>query len=300
MIDYSIIIPQKNSLNTLPRLLESIPNSDKIEIIICDNSETPISKDDIKSDKTYTLAHADSKRYAGGARNEGLKTATGKWLVFADADDFFTPNAFEIFDKYVNTDYDLIYFKVAGVYDDTLEPSDRGNLYNDWIDSYMNGKITERYLRVHYDIPSCKMVKRTLVEEYKIKFDEVIAANDSFFSMLVGFYAKKFTVDSGVVYYLTTNKGSLTRRRNVMVTESRYLVKLRKNKFLREHGMGDLQSSVMVHLVESAHYGIKTFVRFLKNAIKYRQNIFLGYKNWIKTYRYTKKRKNKEKDLITE
>lgn len=300
MIDYSIIIPQKNSLNTLPRLLESIPNSKKIEIIICDNSETPITKDDIKSDKSYTLVHADSKRYAGGARNEGLKRATGKWLVFADADDFFTPNAFEIFDKYVNTDYDLIYFKVAGVYDDTMAPSDRGNLYNNRIDSYMDGTITERYLRVHFDIPSCKMVKRSLVEENKIKFDEVIAANDSFFSMLVGFYAKKIAADKGVVYYLTTNKGSLTRRRNIMVTESRYLVGLRKNQFMREHGMGDLQSSVMVHIVASSHYGLKTLLRFLKYAIIYRQNIFLGYRNWIKTWMYTKKRKNKEKNLITE
>lgn len=300
MIDYSIIIPQKNSLKTLPRLFDSIPNDSKIEVIICDNSEIPISKDVININRDYKLVHADPKRYAGGARNEGLKVATGKWLLFADADDFYTPEAFSLFDKYVNSDYDLVYFKMGGVYEDTMEPSDRGKLYSEKIDAYMKGVITERYLKVHFDTPTCKMIKKTLVEQHEIKFDEVIAGNDSYFSMLVGFYSEKFTANNGTVYIATTGRGSLTRRRNINVTESRYFVRLRKNKFLREHGMGDLQSSVMVHLVESAHYGIKTFMRFLKNAIKYRQNIFLGYKNWIKTYRYTKKRKTKEKNLITE
>lgn len=300
MIDYSIIVPQKNSLKTLPRLFDSIPNDGRIEVIICDNSQVPISKDEININRDYKLVHADSKRYAGGARNEGLKVATGKWLLFADADDFFTSEAFDLFDKYVNSDYDLVYFKMGGVYEDTMEPSDRGKLYSERIDAFLRGDITERYIKVHFDTPTCKMVKKALVEQHDIKFDEVIAGNDSYFSMMAGFYSEKFTANGGIVYIATTGRGSLTRRRNINVTESRYLVRLRKNKFLREHGMGDLQSSVMAHLVESSHYGIKTFIRFLKNAIKYKQNIFLGYKNWIKTYRYTKKRKNKEKNLITE
>lgn len=299
MIDYSIIVPQKDSLKTLPRLLDSIPNKDRIEIIICDNSALPVSKDDININREYKLVHADPKRYAGGARNEGLKVATGRWLLFADADDFFTSEAFSLFDKYVNSDYDLVYFKMGGVYEDTMEPSDRGKLYSERIDAFLSGDITERYLRVHFDTPTCKMVRKSIVEAHNIKFDEVIAGNDSYFSMLAGYYAEKFTVDNGTVYVATTGRGSLTRRRNINVTESRYLVRLRKNRFMKEHGMGDLQTSVMVHLVESSHYGVKTLVRFLKNAIKYRQNIFLGYKNWIKTYLYIKNRKKREKDLIT-
>lgn len=300
MIEYSIVIPQKDSIQTLPRLIDSIPDDERIEIIICDNSEKPITKDCLKIARPYKLVHADSKRFAGGARNEGLKVATGKWLLFADADDFFSPNAFERFDEYVNSDYDLVYFKMGGVYEDTMEPSDRGKLYCDRIDAFLAGRITERYIRVHFDTPTCKMVRRTLVVEHDIKFDEIVAGNDSFFSLLTGFYAKSFAANSGIVYIATTNRGSLTRRRNILVTESRYLVRLRRNRFLREHKMADLQSSVMVHIVASSHYGLKTFLRFLKNAIKYRQNIFIGYKNWIKTFIYTRRRNINEKDLITE
>lgn len=299
MIEYSIIIPQKNSLNTLPRLIDSIPNDERIEIIICDNSEKPIIKECLKIDRPYKLVHAASKRFAGGARNEGLRVATGKWLLFADADDFFSPNAFDFFDKYVDSAFDLVYFKMGGVYEDTMEPSDRGKLYCDRIDAFLAGSITERYIRVHFDTPTCKMVRREMVSENDIKFDEIIAGNDSYFSLLCGFYAKKFTADCAVVYVATTGRGSLTRRRNVDVTESRYLVRLRKNKFLREHGMGDLQSSVMIHLKESLHYGINVFIRFVRNAIIYKQNIFCGYRNWIRTFLYTRNRNKKEQKLIT-
>lgn len=299
MIKYSIIIPQKDSLKTLSRLFDSIPNDDGIEIIVCDNSDIPIKKENIGISREYKLVHADANRFAGGARNEGLKVATGEWLIFADADDFFTSDAFDFFDKYVDTDNDLVYFKMGGIYEDTMEPSDRGKRYCEIIDAFQKGEVSERVLRLSFDTPTCKMVRRSLVNGQFIKFDEVIAGNDCFFSMLVGYYAKKFAADNGVVYIATTGRGSLTRRRNIKVTESRYLVRLRRNKFLKEHGMPDLQSSVMVHIVDAAHYSLKDLVRFLKNAILFRQNIFYGYKNWINTFNYIRKRNKKEKELIT-
>lgn len=41
-------------------------------------------------------------RGAGYARNTGLSHAKGKWIIFADADDFFYENAFVEFDKLSN------------------------------------------------------------------------------------------------------------------------------------------------------------------------------------------------------
>ena len=39
-IDISVIIPHRNSIKTLDRLFDSIPVSDRIEIILVDNSPT--------------------------------------------------------------------------------------------------------------------------------------------------------------------------------------------------------------------------------------------------------------------
>ena len=78
-IEISVIIPHKDSLDCLPRLLNSIQLSETIEIIVVDNSPIPISRDDIKTDRKYKLLYSDPKRYAGGARNVGLEEATGKF-----------------------------------------------------------------------------------------------------------------------------------------------------------------------------------------------------------------------------
>ena len=50
-IEISVIIPHKDSLDCLPRLLNSIQLSETIEIIVVDNSPIPISRDDIKTDR---------------------------------------------------------------------------------------------------------------------------------------------------------------------------------------------------------------------------------------------------------
>ena len=114
MIDFSVIIPQKNSIDTLPRLFDTIPERDNIEIIVADNSETPITKEDIGIDREYTLCWSSPKRYAGGARNEGMKYAHGKWLVFADADDIFKNYAFETFESKKNSEAEVVYFGMDG------------------------------------------------------------------------------------------------------------------------------------------------------------------------------------------
>ena len=45
MIDFSVIIPHRNSKETLPRLFETIPASPNIEIIVVDNSDVPLKKE---------------------------------------------------------------------------------------------------------------------------------------------------------------------------------------------------------------------------------------------------------------
>ena len=91
--DFSIIIPHRDSVQYLPKLFSSIPDSDGIEIIIVDNSPEPISKDSIGVDREFQLLYSSPSRGAGGARNVGVENAHGKWLLFLDADDYFAEGA---------------------------------------------------------------------------------------------------------------------------------------------------------------------------------------------------------------
>lgn len=297
--DFSVIIPHSDSLESLPRLFDSIPESDQIEIILIDNSPIPIKKEDVKVNRDFSLLFSDPKRGAGGARNEGLKFATGKWLVFLDADDYLANNATEAFYRHFDTDAEMVYFAVDGIYPETGEHATRGDRYTNLVEGFLAGKNDEWALRLDYTVPWGKMVRRSLVERNNIKYDEVIASNDTFFSLLTGYYATKVEVDSQRVYVVTVSKGSLTRRRDLPITLSRYQVVLRYNQFVKSHQLRDRQKSVMRFFYDAMPYGLSALFKMFLMAIKYNQNIFIGADGWEKTLKQYRHNNLKEKKYIT-
>jgi len=89
----SVVVPTKNSENTLLRCLQSIKNQtyNEIEIIIVDNAST---------DKTREIAERFGKVYVKGPersaqRNFGARKASGDYVLFVDSDMELTPNVVE-------------------------------------------------------------------------------------------------------------------------------------------------------------------------------------------------------------
>lgn len=283
-IDFSIIIPHRDSLHFLPKLFHSLPESDRIEILLIDNSFIPIKREDVDTDKNFELLYSSPERGAGGARNEGLEHAHGKWLIFIDADDYLPDNTFEIFYNHFNSDAELIYFGMNGIYVDTGGYSERGDQYTKLVRGYLSGKISEMEIRLGFASPCSKMVRRELIDRHHIRFDEVVASNDVYFSLLTGFYAKKIDAVDKITYIATVSRGSLTKRRDLKVLQSRFEVNLRRNKFLKEHNLSQYQGSVMFFLYHARYYGFKRFLTFVKLLVHYRQNPFIGIKRWFKTY----------------
>lgn len=283
-MDFSIIIPHRNSVRYLPKLFSSIPNSDRIEIIIVDNSFEPVTKDDIGVNRDYILLHSAPERGAGGARNVGIEHANGKWLLFLDADDYFAEGAFDVFFSKVNTDSDIVYTCMGGVYLDTGKPSDRGSGYTRMVQQYLAGNIPETDLRFCFSSPCCKMVRHDMVKKYKLRYDEVTASNDMYFSMLSGYYAKKIEAVNFKTYIATVSKGTLTKRRDYPVISARYYVNLRYNKFLKDHGYSQYQRSILNYGLTLCKMGLRPAFEAFKLLFIYRQNPFVGYRNWISSY----------------
>jgi len=294
--DFSIIIPHRDSLHFLPKLFSTLPKSPKVEIILVDNSAVPIKKEDVETDREFILLFSSPNRGAGGARNEGIEHAHGKWLIFVDADDYLPDDAFDIFYNLFNSDAELIYFGMDGIYSDTGEHSERGDQYTQLVRDYLSRKKSEMDIRLGFASPCSKMVRRELIDRHHIRFDEVVASNDVYFSLLTGYYAKKIDAVDKITYIATVSRGSLTKRRDYEVINARYIVSLRRNKFLKEHGLHKYQSSIMIFLFQVRKFGIKKLFYFIGLLFKYSQNPFIGINRWVKTlflYRYNSKRDKK-------
>ena len=94
-MNLSIIIPHYNSSNFLEKLLLSIPKKKDIQVIIVDDkSELSHLKVIYELKKIYSFDFFQNNRDkgAGSCRNIGLEIAIGKWILFADSDDFFVNN----------------------------------------------------------------------------------------------------------------------------------------------------------------------------------------------------------------
>lgn len=278
-IVFSVIIPHRDSLSTLPRLFGSIPDREDVEILLVDNSSKRISWEDVKISRNFTLLYSDPSRGAGGARNVGVENAHGQWLLFADADDYYSPVAFDVFFLNKDTDVDIVYTGMGGIYEDTGSPSPRGDRYVKIIKWYLDGKISEDYLRTHFHSPCCKMVRSSLVKEHNIKFSEVVAGNDAFFSMVTGFYARSITAIDVVTYIATVSHGSLTQRKDKVAYMSRYKEDLKINSFLRSHGKKRQQYRVLGTIWRAREYSLSTMLQCLLLAIKSGQNLFVGLNN---------------------
>lgn len=297
--DFSVIVPTwRGAVKYLPRLFDSIPEREGIEIIVVDNSKDPVHRDEIECTREITLLHSEPERHAGGSRNDGMAVAKGKWLLFADADDYYTPDAFDIYYSKIDTDAEIVYTGMGGIYEDTGEPSDRGDRYIKAVHEYCVGERTELRLRIGFSSPCCKMVSHALVEREGLRYDEIRAGNDIYFSLTSGYLAKKIDAVDVITYIATVNRGSLTRRRDYEVTKARLYSKLHCNEFLRQHGLSQYQHSVMFAIAESRHYGLKKTWEFIKMIACFKQNPFISYKNWLNTIRRNKKRDEKEAKYI--
>lgn len=292
--DFSIIIPHRNSIDLLRKLISSIPQSERIEIIVVDNSLPTISKNEIELDRQYQLLYSSPEKGAGGARNVGLDNAHGEWLVFADADDYFTNNAFSIFSSMLTSDVDVVYTCAEGRYIDSGEYSKRADAYNNLINNYLSDKRTELDLRLGIPVPWCKMIRHQLVNQYSIRFDEITAGNDIYFSLLVGYYAKKIEAIAEITYIVTVSKGTLTKRRDYESTYARLYSKLHCNQFLKEHGLSNRQHSIMFAFVRGRKYSLKQLWKFVVLICRFKQNPFVGCFQWYKTLL----KKNKDKKSL--
>ncbi len=219
-IKVSVVVPVYNASPFLGQCLDSILEQtlQEIEIICVDDGSTDDSPNILKEysdrDGRITLVRQQNL-YAGAARNRGMRMASGKFIIFWDADDFFEPDCLkEMYNKAEKTEADIVICECIAY--DNEEQQD--------VDCYMS--INDHYLPnknifSREDMPDdifqtftgClwdKLFRLDFVKRNYLKFQDIRTAEDIPFAYMALALADRITtVRKNYIHYRKYVENSL-------------------------------------------------------------------------------------------
>ena len=291
----SIIIPHKNSSKKLERLIKSIPQKSFFEILVIDDNSQEQEFQQVKKicqAFNIQLYINPKQNGAGAARNIGLQKATGEWILFADADDFFSPNMEDIVKPYLfEEQYDIVFFQTNSYYEDNFQVAYRHLYYNDLINTYCLNNNAD-YLKFKFLVPWAKLIRKEIITANNILFDEIPAGNDMYFSILTAEKAQKIAVCKDVLYNITVSKGSITTTLNLTTFDSRFKAAIKCNQFLRKIKKNQYQQSLLYFIGKAYQFGIRYNIQVLLTIIKTKSNPFIGFSKILKAKGVLQDREN--------
>lgn len=228
---YTVIIPHKDIQPLLRRCLGSIPAREDIQVIVVDDgSDDPAETEAVVREAgNAEVVYASGSGGAGRARNIGLRHARGRWIVFADADDFFTDELLPALDSYSGSDLDIVFFDSRSASSETLRPMPKRETSADRFRRSGDYGI----LRYTSHVVWGKMFSSRFVAGNAIVFEEIAACNDYMFSGKAGMLARRIAFDSRVIYCYTVRGNSISTTISLDNCVAGLLARLRLNEMLR-------------------------------------------------------------------
>jgi glycosyltransferase involved in cell wall biosynthesis len=190
MSRFSIIVPVYNVERYLPRCIESLCNQTltDIEIILVDDGSPDnsgkICDDYAAKDVRIKVIHKKNEGVSA-ARNDGLLSATGEYVLFCDSDDWMEATACNLlYEAGIKNDADVVIGDVNQIFGEKLA---RTYFYNDefvtddrkYMDDLIRADFCKKYCPNPYNgVPAFgyggpwnKAVKREMLVDNKITFD---------------------------------------------------------------------------------------------------------------------------------
>lgn len=177
----SVIVPVYNMAGRVGRCLDSICNQsfEDIEVLVIDDGSTDGSGEVIGQyvvkDPRVRCFH-ETNSGVSAARNLGLDNAEGEYIMFIDADDEIEDGYFtNIADIAKSSKADILIWGITCCLEDGHTEERKPQLQGEYDrNSFLQAFPGDHYGKHKglYGFVSNKLVKRSLIEEYGLRFDE--------------------------------------------------------------------------------------------------------------------------------
>ena len=215
----SIIIPVYNAEKTLKKTMDSVFNQTdpEFEIILVDDGSSDSSgtlcDGYSKSDSRVKVKHIENSGVSR-ARNEGIKVASGNYIMFLDADDVIEPNLLEDNYRIIKENApDVIIFGFRYVLPNRIKNNeiDQTGIFLGDDKRFFDERLEVVVEREMMNAPWNKIIRRELILENGLQFDERFSIlEDALFSVSVCAVAKTICVNNKIYHnYYIWDSGSL-------------------------------------------------------------------------------------------
>ena len=230
----SIIIPVYNVAPYIKRCLDSVvaQTFQDIECILVDDCGTDNSVEIVQQyiknyqgQIQFKVIHHEKNLGLSGARNTGIKVATGEWLYFLDGDDSIIPDCISILlalqEKYPDAD-----FVQGNLLDESGEISHYG--FNN-IPEYCNNLATIEDIMLKKVITSAcnRLIKRSLLIGNDLFFPVGIVHEDMYWVYFFSKYVHVAAFSNIGTYIYFTNEGSIMTAASRATRIKRYTSRLK-------------------------------------------------------------------------
>jgi len=268
-INYSIIIPHKNLPDYLAICLASIPQRDDVEIIVVDDFSSP----DVVDFKNFPgsdmsnckIVFCDWSYGSGHARNVGIENAQGKWLIFIDADDYFSDSISALMDKYVDSEHDLIQFDFDAIkyQDGQIVPWERKNYYGRVL---FHEKLSPREKCSETVEAWGKFIRRDLVERYHIRCSETGLCTGMILSSSTALHSESPFVSINEKFYVYVNRSNSAISKMSLESElDRLNVRCMQYKLLKDTELRfSMRTTQSYYLMSLSKFGLKAEVEGIR------------------------------------
>lgn len=217
----SVVIPIFNEQRYLRDCLKSLCSQTyrNIEIICVDDGSTDHSIDIIreyqKNDSRIRLIIQENK-YAGVARNNGMKASEGEFICFLDADDFFEESMIEeMTESAIQNEADIVLCNARFFNNATKEITEPLHVLNmNYLKKcgpvFSRKDIPGQILTVGFSVPWNKLYRKSFLENNKLFFQNTRRCNDEYFVGMSMAAAERISyVNKRFVTYRINNAASL-------------------------------------------------------------------------------------------